>query len=130
MDGSSYKSLVTPRGYMYGYYHQSPSENDHSKPSILFLHGFPSTSKDWSAQVSHFTKQGYGVLAPDLLGYGKTEKPVDRKEYKTIDIVDDVVAILDKERLEKNTHVTPKHATKDFVTKGERFEPQAMVSIQ
>lgn len=99
MDPTAYDSLKTPRGYTYGYYHQVPSKK--SLPHILFLHGFPSTSQDWSSQVAHFTKLGYGVVVPDLLGYGKTDKPTDYKEYKSADMAGDVVAILDKEGLDK-----------------------------
>ena len=45
------------------------------KPTILFLHGFPSSSYDWRHQIAHFSSLGYGILVPDLLGYGGTDAP-------------------------------------------------------
>lgn len=41
------------------------------------------------------------MLVPDLLGYGRTDKPAGYREYKSVDIVGDVLAILSEEGLEK-----------------------------
>ncbi|CAF1579459.1 unnamed protein product [Rotaria sp. Silwood1] len=43
---------------------------DNSNPVLLFLHGFPSSFYCWCHQIAYFSKQGYGCLAPNLMGYG------------------------------------------------------------
>lgn len=49
--------------------------NDLSKPTILFIHGFPSASWDWHYQW-HALKGDYNLIAMDMLGYGLSDKPV------------------------------------------------------
>ncbi|TFK39366.1 Alpha/Beta hydrolase protein [Crucibulum laeve] len=99
MDPQQYKTTKTRRGYTYSYYLSKSAEE--SKPFILFLHGFPSTSQDWAGQVSYFANKGYNIIAPDLLGYGKTSHPEDAKEYQLVDIAEDVIDILNNENVEK-----------------------------
>jgi soluble epoxide hydrolase/lipid-phosphate phosphatase len=38
---------------------------------------------------------GYRVLAPDMLGYGGTDKPLDAEEYSTKKLCADLAALLD-----------------------------------
>ena len=44
--------------------------------------------------------KGYGILAPDLLGYGGTDKPKELEAFR-YKMADEVVGILDHERVEK-----------------------------
>lgn len=44
------------------------------KPLVL-VHGLGGTSLDWAPVMKTYAKAGYHVYAPDLLGFGKTEKP-------------------------------------------------------
>lgn len=62
---------------------------------VLLLHGMPDTSSTWDKQIPALVKAGYRVLAPDMLGYGETEKPADPKRYALENIVGDMVALLD-----------------------------------
>lgn len=78
----------------YSYVHISPSL---SKPTILFLHGFPSSSYDWRHQISHFSSLGYGVLVPDLLGYGGTDKPTSLAAYKGKKMATEIIDLLNHE---------------------------------
>jgi haloacetate dehalogenase len=41
---------------------------------VILLHGFPETSYAWRQQVPELAKK-YRVIAPDLRGYGETDKP-------------------------------------------------------
>lgn len=43
-------------------------------PPVVLLHGFPETNYAWRHQVPVLAKH-YRVIAPDLRGYGETEKP-------------------------------------------------------
>ena len=38
---------------------------------------------------------GYRVLAPDMLGYGGTDKPLDAEEYSTKKLCADLAALLE-----------------------------------
>jgi haloacetate dehalogenase len=43
-------------------------------PPVVLLHGFPETNFAWRNQIPVLARQ-YRVIAPDLRGYGETEKP-------------------------------------------------------
>ncbi|KZT64129.1 alpha/beta-hydrolase [Daedalea quercina L-15889] len=98
MDCESYKVITTTRGMKYSYYF---SPGDASKPTLLLVHGFPSTSYDWRNQVAFFQAEGYSIIAPDMLGYGGTDKPTDTALYKHSAICADVIDILDAEHVGK-----------------------------
>ncbi|KAH6952315.1 Alpha/Beta hydrolase protein [Ilyonectria sp. MPI-CAGE-AT-0026] len=93
-----YKQLTTSRNFTYNYIHLRPT--DVTKPYILFLHGFPSSSYDWRHQIPYFHQKGYGIVAPDLLGYGGTSKPLDMNAYTGKGMAQDVHDILVHEKVE------------------------------
>lgn len=98
MNTASYKTHTTSRGFIYAYY-RSASHGQGSKPTLVFLHGFPSTSKSWRHQVAFFEARGYDVIAPDMLGYGGTDKPTDTESYGSTGLARDIIDILDKEKV-------------------------------
>ena len=50
-------------------------------PTILCLHGEPSWSFLYRKMIPVFTAAGYRVVAPDLPGFGRSDKPADRNDY-------------------------------------------------
>ncbi|KAH8113756.1 alpha/beta-hydrolase [Phellopilus nigrolimitatus] len=72
MDSDAFKDLKTSRGYTYHYY----------------------ISALWA-------KKGYGIIAPDLLGYAGTDKPTDPAEYRMKLMMADIVEVLDAEKAKK-----------------------------
>lgn len=54
---------------------------------------------DWHPQISYFKEKGYGVVAPDLLGYGGTDKPAESSAYVHSLLARDMVDILDHENV-------------------------------
>jgi len=64
-----------------------------SGPAMTMLHGFPSSSHDW-AKVLPAVAQSHTVLAPDFLGFGASEKPVDHRYsiHEQADLVEAVWA--------------------------------------
>ncbi len=79
MEDSLYKDFKTSRGINYHYYRVEAQED---RQTLLFCHGFPSTSYDWRHQVPFFKALGYGLIIPDMLGYGGTDRPKETDEYK------------------------------------------------
>lgn len=62
---------------------------------VLLLHGFPETSFSWRHQLDALAEAGYRAIAPDLRGYGLSDRPTDVNRYSVLDIISDLVALLD-----------------------------------
>lgn len=98
MDPANYKDIVSSRGYKYHYY-AVPAKGD--KLTVLFVHGFPQNSRDWRLIVPTFQEKGYGIIVPDILGYGETDKPSDWRQYQYSALTKEIVEIIDKEGVQK-----------------------------
>lgn len=99
MDTLTKKTITTKRGFEYTYY-VSPAAS--GKPTLLLHHGFPDQAEEWEDLiVKHLKPAGYGVIAPDLLGYGGTSKPTDPAAFKFGGMTADVVEIIDAEKVDK-----------------------------
>jgi pimeloyl-ACP methyl ester carboxylesterase len=61
----------------------------------LCLHGFPECWYSWRHQMPLLSELGYRVWAPDLRGYGETEKPAALADYAIETLMDDVAALID-----------------------------------
>lgn len=48
-----------------------------------------------------FKERGFGLIVPDLLGYGGTDKPTDVKDYKYSAMSADMIDIMNAENVEK-----------------------------
>jgi soluble epoxide hydrolase/lipid-phosphate phosphatase len=64
-------------------------------PTIVLLHGFPELAHSWRRQISALAAAGYRVLAPDLRGYGQTDRPPEVDDYDILHLMDDLVGLLD-----------------------------------
>ena len=42
---------------------------------MLLLHGFPELAYSWRHQVGALGAAGFHVVAPDMPGYGRSDKP-------------------------------------------------------
>jgi pimeloyl-ACP methyl ester carboxylesterase len=62
-------------------------------PLVLLLHGFPETSHAWRKQMPALAKR-FRVVAPDLRGYGASDKPKGIAAYRTRVVADDIVALI------------------------------------
>jgi soluble epoxide hydrolase / lipid-phosphate phosphatase len=87
------------RGFEYFYLHTPPSPSSSSAKYVLFLHGWPSVSHEWHYQIDHFRRLGYGIIAPDLLGSGRTSRPTEPEKYLLKDMAKDVIEILNHENI-------------------------------
>ncbi|MGB0429525.1 MAG: alpha/beta fold hydrolase [Bacteroidia bacterium] len=52
-------------------------QNEGAKHIIVFVHGVPTWSYMWRKYIDHFSQIGFQVVAPDLIGFGKSDKPTD-----------------------------------------------------
>ena len=50
-------------------------------PLVIFLHGFPESWYSWRHQLPAVAKAGFHAVAPDLRGYGKSDKPANVDDY-------------------------------------------------
>lgn len=48
---------------------------------VLMLHGEPSWSYLYRKMIGPVVAAGYRVIAPDLIGFGKSDKPTERNDY-------------------------------------------------
>lgn len=61
----------------------------------LFLHGFPELAFSWRGQLPVLAELGYRAWAPDLRGYGGTDRPQGLSEYAIEKLMDDVAGLID-----------------------------------
>jgi epoxide hydrolase 4 len=62
-------------------------------PLVLLLHGFPETSRAWRKQMPALA-QRFQVVAPDLRGFGASDKPKGIAAYRTSVVAGDIVALI------------------------------------
>jgi pimeloyl-ACP methyl ester carboxylesterase len=63
--------------------------------AVLLLHGFPDSSQLWRHQIPALVGAGMRAVAPDLRGFGESERPEGVEEYAIARSVADMVALLD-----------------------------------
>lgn len=73
------KKATLSDGTTYGYVYVPAAEG---KPTFLLIHGAPSSSYVWHHQIELLPKAGFGLVAPDLLGYGDTDRPEAIEPYQ------------------------------------------------
>jgi pimeloyl-ACP methyl ester carboxylesterase len=73
------------------YFEAIPPDGSPGKP-LLLLHGLGSRGEDWSPLIPSLAAAGFHVYAPDLLGYGRSDKPggpysIKREERVVTDFI-------------------------------------------
>jgi len=64
-------------------------------PTVLLCHGFPETSYAWRHQMPALAAAGFHAVAPDLRGYGGTDRPEEIDRYTVLHLIGDMVGLLD-----------------------------------
>lgn len=67
-------------------------------PTVLLLHGEPSWSYLYRKLIPPLVAAGYRAIAPDLIGFGRSDKPVAREAYsyqRHMDWLTELVTALD-----------------------------------
>jgi pimeloyl-ACP methyl ester carboxylesterase len=70
-------------------------------PAVLLLHGFPDSSHLWRHQVPALAGAGLRVIAPDLRGFGASDRPERVEDYRISRSVADLLAVLDELGVER-----------------------------
>lgn len=64
-------------------------------PAVLLLHGWPDRASMWEHQIAALAADGYRVVAPDLRGFGDSDRPGDVEQYRMRTLVGDVLGLAD-----------------------------------
>jgi pimeloyl-ACP methyl ester carboxylesterase len=70
-------------------------------PLVLLCHGFPESWYSWRSQLTALADAGYHAVAPDMRGYGQTDRPQEIEGYTLFHLVGDMVGILDALKADK-----------------------------
>lgn len=75
-------------------------EGDHI---ALMLHGFPELHYSWRHQIPLLVEKGYRVWAPNIRGYGATDRPDGVRNYALDHLTQDVADLIDASGASKVT---------------------------
>ena len=64
-------------------------------PTVLLCHGFPESWYSWRHQLAALAEAGFHAVAPDMRGYGGTDRPDAIEQYTLLHLVGDMVGLLD-----------------------------------
>ena len=66
-----------------------------SGPLVLLCHGWPESWYSWRHQLKALAAAGYCAVAPDMRGYGQTDKPEAIDQYTLFHLTGDTVGVVD-----------------------------------
>lgn len=64
-------------------------------PLVIMVHGWPELWYSWRHQIKPLADAGYRVVAPDMRGYGGSDKPHAVEAYDMTHLMADVVGLID-----------------------------------
>jgi pimeloyl-ACP methyl ester carboxylesterase len=64
-------------------------------PLAILCHGFPECWYSWRHQLPTLAKAGFRAVAPDLRGYGRSDRPEEVGKYTILDDIGDIVGLVD-----------------------------------
>ncbi|WP_027944595.1 alpha/beta fold hydrolase [Amycolatopsis taiwanensis] len=74
-------------------------------PAVVLCHGFPGLAYNWRHQLPVLAANGFRAIAPDMRGYGGTDRPDDPREYNRAHTVADMVGLLDALEIDRAVFV-------------------------
>ncbi|MBS9374594.1 alpha/beta fold hydrolase [Rhodococcus sp. B50] len=70
--------------------------DDHGDgPAVVLCHGFPGLGYSYRHQITPLADAGYRAVAPDMPGYGRTDRPREIQEYTNVAVAERLVRLLD-----------------------------------
>ena len=70
-------------------------------PPVILVHGFPELAFSWRHQLPALADAGYRAIAPDMRGYGGTDKPQQVAAYTVQELIGDLTGLMDELETEK-----------------------------
>jgi pimeloyl-ACP methyl ester carboxylesterase len=64
-------------------------------PLVILCHGFPECWYSWRHQLRALAEAGFRAVAPDLRGYGRSDRPEEVENYTILDDIGDIVGLVD-----------------------------------
>ena len=64
-------------------------------PLVVLCHGFPESWYSWRHQLRALADAGFHAVAPDMRGYGRTDRPEAIDQYTLLHLIGDMVGLLD-----------------------------------
>jgi pimeloyl-ACP methyl ester carboxylesterase len=64
-------------------------------PLVILCHGFPECWYSWRHQLQALANAGFRAVAPDLRGYGRSDRPEGLEKYTILDNIGDIVGLVD-----------------------------------
>jgi pimeloyl-ACP methyl ester carboxylesterase len=64
-------------------------------PLVIMVHGWPELWYSWRHQIKPIAAAGYRVIAPDVRGYGGSDKPYPVEAYDMVTMMADVIGLID-----------------------------------
>ncbi len=65
-----------------------------SGPLVLMCHGFPESWYSWRHQLRALAAAGFHAVAPDMRGYGQTDRPETVEAYDIFQLTGDLVGLV------------------------------------
>ena len=65
-----------------------------SGPLVLMCHGFPELWYSWRHQLGALADAGFHAVAPDMRGYGQTDRPTEVEAYDIFQLTGDLVGLV------------------------------------
>lgn len=69
-------------------------EGEKNAPIVLMLHGEPSWSYLYRKMIPIITSAGFRAIAPDLIGFGRSDKPINKTDYSYQMHVDSIIGLI------------------------------------
>ena len=73
---------------------------DEQAPPVILIHGFISSNLVWSPILLSLARKGFRVIAPDLPGYGYSDKPADAR-YTIAEQARAIIGLMDELQIKK-----------------------------
>ena len=64
-------------------------------PVVVLCHGFPESWYSWRHQLAALSAAGFRAVAPDMRGYGQSDRPDAMDQYTLLHLVGDIVGLVD-----------------------------------
>lgn len=74
-------------------------------PALILVHGFPELAYSWRKVLPALAAAGYRVIAPDMRGYGGSDKPLPVADYTIQKLIGDLRGLCDAMSIERAVFV-------------------------